>query len=73
MENVLWAARGLAMQSNKTIWAVIFELAGKGLRVDPSNSVADQRGPLFGFHPHPMRGEQVTNELIDHLRVSGPF
>ena len=45
------------MQSNKTIGAVISELVRKGLKRDPSNSLADQRGPLFGFHPLPKRGK----------------
>ncbi|MDE0101425.1 MAG: hypothetical protein OXN89_03515 [Bryobacterales bacterium] len=72
-EDVLLAAGGLAKQSKKTIGAVISELVRKGLNAAPGDSSADQPSAFFGFHPLPKCGKAVTNEIIGHLRDSGPY
>ncbi|HWE48617.1 MAG TPA: hypothetical protein VG273_02445 [Bryobacteraceae bacterium] len=66
-DDVLQAARERARREDKTIGAVLSDLARSALTASPPER-HDQPGKIHGFRPFPRRGVLVTNELIDNLR-----
>ena len=76
-DDVLFAAKELALREKKSLGQVISELARRAFAAlatsYPANSATpapqvSERLASYGIHPLPKRGGIVTNELIDRLR-----
>ena len=63
--DVLQVAKSLARQSDRTVGAVLSELARRALATFPT---LPARSGVAGFVPFDRRGGRVTNEQIDRLR-----
>lgn len=72
-DDVLQAARERARREEKTIGAVISELARLALTNPGGTSAPGRQKAVHGFQPFPRRGGVVTNELIDNLRQDDPY
>lgn len=70
-DDVLAAARERARRQQRSIGAVISELARAALtgRLETEPAATEA---LHGFAPFPRRGAAVTNTLIDQLRDDEP-
>ena len=71
-DDVLRAARDLAVREKKTAGRVISELARRALAASPPGLAREPKA-LHGFRPFPRRGAIVTNELIDRLREEDAY
>jgi hypothetical protein len=66
-DDVLQAARERARREDKTIGAMISELARQALTQPQHPPGVRERPARYGLRPFPRRGGIVTNELIDRL------
>jgi hypothetical protein len=64
---VLLAVKERAARENRTVGAVLSELARRALTNHPSHA-APAGAEFYGFQPLPHRGQAVSNALIDRLR-----
>ncbi len=71
-DDVLLAAKERARRENKTAGEVVSELLRQALTA-PQPSAAREPKAVHGFKPFPRRGEIVTNELIDQLRLEDAY
>ena len=67
-DDVLFAAKELALHSKKPVGAVLSELARRGLDGTPHTGEEGEGESFYGFQPWPRRGQPVTNELVNRLR-----
>ena len=76
--DVLQAAKERARREQKTIGAVISELARRALnstdtRTPPASPRTQEPKAVYGFRAFPKRGGIVTNDAIDRLREDGVY
>lgn len=72
-DDVLQAAREQARREDKTIGAVLSELARRALTTPRETRASNEPKAVHGFRPFPSRGVVVTNELIDGLRQEDAY
>ena len=71
-EDVLLAAKERARREDRSVGAVVSDLARQALN-SPSLSRPDQVEEAFhGFRPFPHRGGAVSNALVDRLLEDEP-
>ena len=67
-DDVLQAAKELALRERKTAGRVLSELARRGMAKDTLSAKPAANEVFLGFRPFTHRGAIVTNEMIDQLR-----
>ena len=65
-EDVLLAVKERARRENRTIGAVLSDLARQAMTQEPDSSSSQRE--LYGFEPFEHRGPAVSNALVDRLR-----
>lgn len=72
-DDVLHAAKERARREQKTVGAVISELARDALTAPPPPSGVKTPKAVYGLRPFARRGGLVTNELINNLREDDAY
>ena len=67
-DDVLVAIEGIAKRERSSAGSVVSDLERLGMSAANHDERAEGGAAEFGFHPFPLRGGVVTNELIDRLR-----
>ena len=72
-DDVLQAVKERASREERSMGAVLSDLARSALTAEPEGRSQKRRAPIHGFAPLPSRRGIVTNELIDHLRQDDAY
>ncbi len=74
-DDVLQAAKERARRENKSIGAIVSELARNALTAAPAPASmgVEQPKAVYGVRPFPRRGGIVTNEKINALREDDAY
>ncbi|GAB7146618.1 antitoxin [Mycobacterium riyadhense] len=67
-DDVLLAAKERAQRENRTVGAVLSDLARQALTNQYASPAAREADAFYGFEPLPHRGGAISNALIDRLR-----
>jgi hypothetical protein len=67
-DDVLQAAKEVALREHKTAGQVLSELARQALIAPAAAMQVREPKAVYGFKPFPQRGGLVTNALINKLR-----
>ena len=70
-DDVLAVVKERARLEKRSVGDLLSELAGEALGHRCQDSEVKEPKSVYGFDPLPPRGEAVSNELIDELRVEG--
>jgi hypothetical protein len=71
-DDVLLAAKERARRENRSLGAVISDLARQGLTSPAPGQPRPDDESFHGFRPFSHRGATVSNALIDQLLEDGP-
>jgi hypothetical protein len=72
-DDVLQAAKEVALREHKTAGQVLSELARQALIAPTATMQVGEPKAVYGFKPFPQRGGLVTNALINKLREDDAY